>query len=385
MDPCLNGGLCENSADFSSYTCYCHETEFQGVNCQTPKVDPCDTSACDLFGLYCEPTSDYNFVGLSYTDYLCKPSANSYCEPRTGQDCQDLIPCDVIDCNDRGTCSDDCPLGMCTVSDFVCTCDAGFTGNECETATQCMSENESFPVYVDVCLNGGTGRSKILVRLRNLVIFEVFGVNFLKNRFFGRTFYSKNLKKDQISKPATNFPTHCTNVRMASQNPGHGQNNGNQKQTNSTNPHHNAQHQNSNSKQLPQNSNFNFYQPSKIRTWHSSVIERIRHVQEIREPLREKFSGNCEGTGDFGKFRDTDRIISPNEFRIDDKALQSPLPHVDAITDVCVLHCSSSSGDGLGCKDYEGDKAPNAFVNQTNPTENFMVTATRDGFVSIWK
>jgi len=181
---------------------------------------------------------------------------------------------------------------------------------------------------------------------------------------------------------APSYDAGSTNVRMANQNPGHGQNMVNQNKANLNNP--NAQHNPTSPTNSNQNSSFNFYQPSKIRTWHSSVIERIRHVQEIREPLREKFSGNCEGTGDFGKFRDNDRIISPSEFRIDDKALQSPLPHVDAITDVCVLHCSSS-GDGLGCKDYEGDKAPNAFVNQTNPTENFMVTATRDGFVSIWK
>ena len=44
-----------------------------------------------------------------------------------------------------------------------------------------------------------TVRSKILVWLRNLVIFEVFGVEtFLKKRFFGRQFHSKSLENDQI-------------------------------------------------------------------------------------------------------------------------------------------------------------------------------------------
>ena len=69
-----------------------------------------------------------------------------------------------------------------------------------------------------------TVRFKILVRLRNLVVFEVFGVKFsakksifqnclsgsfyaaiLKNPFFGRKFHSKNLKKDRISVPDQHF------------------------------------------------------------------------------------------------------------------------------------------------------------------------------------
>ena len=58
---------------------------------------------------------------------------------------------------------------------------------------------------------------------RNLVMFEVFGVNFaakksifspkkpsLKNRFFGRKFHSKNLKNDQNDK----FSTHCSNFPL---------------------------------------------------------------------------------------------------------------------------------------------------------------------------
>ena len=131
------------------------------------------------------------------------------------------------------------------------------------------------------------------------------------------------------------------------------------------------------------NSNFNPFQPNKIRTWHASIIERIRLVQEIREPMREKFQGNCEGTGDFGKFRDNDRILFPNG-NLDDKALQSPLPHVDAITDVCVLHCSSgNTGDGGNSGDF--DLAPNAFVTGVNLVENFLITATRNGYVNIWK
>ena len=70
----------------------------------------------------------------------------------------------------------------------------------------------------------GYSASKVLVRLRNLVVFEDFGVKFparpsgsffgaiLKNRFFGRKFDSKNLKNDQISKPDQNFRTHCISL-----------------------------------------------------------------------------------------------------------------------------------------------------------------------------
>ena len=63
---------------------------------------------------------------------------------------------------------------------------------------------------VDILLNS-TVRSKILIRLRNLVIFEVFGVNFSAQKsifqdcpmkrargFYGQKFHSKNLKNHQI-------------------------------------------------------------------------------------------------------------------------------------------------------------------------------------------
>lgn len=98
-----------------------------------------------------------------------------------------------------------------------------------------------------------------------------------------------------------------------------------------------------------------------------------------------------------GRLAAGDQILSPRSYRPDDKALCSPLPHVDAISDICVINCvNGGSGQGpvqggggqtgdILAKDYEADKAPNAFTTPMSASENFMVTATRDGYISVWK
>ena len=78
----------------------------------------------------------------------------------------------------------------------------------------CFQRRKLLPsdyVHVGAFARKSTVRSKFLVRLRNLVIFEVFGVKFLaKKEDFSKflkneKFHSKNLKNDQTSEPDKNF------------------------------------------------------------------------------------------------------------------------------------------------------------------------------------
>ncbi|KAI3383429.1 hypothetical protein SNEBB_005763 [Seison nebaliae] len=202
--PCLNGGVCRESLDYSSYTCQCSPM-YTGFNCATSS-NPCLLSSPCQNGGTCFFTNNRLICTcpLSFTGIYCSirirgcdsnpcgnngicidnNSPNYHCQCQIGYSgdfCELFIsPCDSSPCRNGGQCqsvlnnsyrclcqtlftglncevkkeicgtNNPCIHGRCvdTTDNYYCVCNAGYTGKICEMD---INECESQP-----CRNGGS-------------------------------------------------------------------------------------------------------------------------------------------------------------------------------------------------------------------------------------
>lgn len=130
-----------------------------------------------------------------------------------------------------------------------------------------------------------------------------------------------------------------------------------------------------------------YFIPSGNKTYEMRISQNIRILQEFQHG-KSNYLGCTNGTGKNGRIinGDISKTISTgnnHEFLPDDKFIYSPLPHVDAISDMKVCHVYNHNAAELQSK-WQEDKAPNAFT-VASEHENFIITGTRDGWVNVWK
>lgn len=113
-DEKCSGGCTNGFCECGSGTCMCNPG-FTGLNCA---VDVCAKSRCGLHG-----RCSSRFLGgdMPVTQAAC------VCEPPWAGPLCDSNPCETQDCSGHGTC-----LGINDGSDYLCDCDEGWTGRDCE-------------------------------------------------------------------------------------------------------------------------------------------------------------------------------------------------------------------------------------------------------------
>ncbi|CAL8110245.1 unnamed protein product [Orchesella dallaii] len=151
--PC-NGGVCRNESVEvngmlnNTFTCTC-SNDAVGQLCQFP--NPCLGMPCKNGGT-CK---------VNQTDPNQKPNKNCTClDTHIGENCQIISPCyftspsdDLVphDCNERGNCS-----LTADQSSFICNCQHGFWGRECEFINLCLTDEDGNIRAPDKPCNGGT-------------------------------------------------------------------------------------------------------------------------------------------------------------------------------------------------------------------------------------
>ena len=175
-NPCMHGGVCSLSMGGLSYTCTCVEG-FTGQNCDV-NIDDCAAISCQhgavcvdgIEGYVCDCPSqttgencqimcplgrggDFCEVAIPLcTDDFC---TNGTCQERagslptclclpgfTGERCELLNNCDIIDCLNGGTCIAGGPM-----SEPVCQCLPGFSGPNCEQLSVSFGGSFSVPSF----------------------------------------------------------------------------------------------------------------------------------------------------------------------------------------------------------------------------------------------
>ncbi|KAE8611276.1 hypothetical protein XENTR_v10012396 [Xenopus tropicalis] len=124
-EPCHNGGICQESEDFKSFSCLC-ATGWHGQRC-TIDIDECITNPCKNYGR-CQNTKG---------GYIC------HCfEGFNGVNCENNIDdCLSNPCQNGASCVDG-------INTFSCNCLAGFHGDKCQKDVDECASNP--------CKNGGS-------------------------------------------------------------------------------------------------------------------------------------------------------------------------------------------------------------------------------------
>ena len=143
------------------------------------------------------------------------------------------------------------------------------------------------------------------------------------------------------------------------------------------------------------NPNNKYFIPPQGRTYECRIQENLRVLQEF-QIKRKNPIGATEGTGRNGRIVDGDVRLTGlssnsnfNKNSPDDRFIINPLPHVDAISDMCLINVSTSAVNHNiidNHKHWEQERAPNGLeVPLDVRNENFFVTASRDGWISVWR
>jgi len=151
LSPCMNNGVCYNSADYQSYSCEC-ATGFTGQYCEAELA--CNSIPC----MNNSTCTDLSTVGaenfITETDFTCACSGAEW----TGDLCETYLPCVLEPCQNAGACIDNLD------TTYTCECAASFHGDTCENQSICESQepcvsgdctdSEDFESYTCQCLTG---------------------------------------------------------------------------------------------------------------------------------------------------------------------------------------------------------------------------------------
>jgi len=136
-----------------------------------------------------------------------------------------------------------------------------------------------------------------------------------------------------------------------------------------------------------------YFVPSGVKSFDVRSFENVRTLIEAQYPssiIQSSSEGYTNGTGKNGRIVNGDVKLNlknnnSNSKSPDDKFIYSPLPHIDAITDMSIISCRLTSATSSDNHHWENERAPGAFEIGRNGVEGFVVTASRDGWVSVWK
>ena len=156
-NPCQHDGLCvDNSMFDSNYTCFCAES-FTGKNCEIvdscSQTDICNNGTCIENGMVVNRNLSeishfldaevYSLLLLSgesstnLTDFQCDCEAGF-----TGENCETIIPCSQNLCENNSTC-----INSNDLTDYFCVCQTvrnnlnSYTGKNCEIEAPCNENN----------------------------------------------------------------------------------------------------------------------------------------------------------------------------------------------------------------------------------------------------
>ena len=122
LDPCLNGGTCNDEVD--GFTCDCI-SGFTGDTCDV-NIDDCEPNPC-LNGGTCNDEVD---------GFMCDCISGF-----TGDTCDvNINDCEPDPCLNGGTCNDE-------VDGFMCDCISGFTGDTCDTEGAFLFSRSTSPPF----------------------------------------------------------------------------------------------------------------------------------------------------------------------------------------------------------------------------------------------
>eukprot|EP00057_Strongylocentrotus_purpuratus_P011161 XP_011665635.1 PREDICTED: uncharacterized protein LOC585547 isoform X4 [Strongylocentrotus purpuratus] len=143
IEPCTNGGTCNDTLNSSDYSCTCEEG-YTGKSCQNI-IGECASNPCENGG-------ECNDDGGSYT---CTCTSGFM-----GVNCEQVIGgCASNPCKNGGQCEN-------TEGSYTCTCTSGYTGincgqdighcasNPCENGGECNGDGDS---YTCTCTSGFMG------------------------------------------------------------------------------------------------------------------------------------------------------------------------------------------------------------------------------------
>ena len=137
-NPCLNNGKCVQTGSTSA-VCQCPPS-FTGFICD--RANPCGQNPCLNNG-----TCNVNFDSATTSSYTCTCNA-----PFSGSNCQINSQC-PLSCLNGGTC-------LLNYGNPYCSCQSGYSGSNCQTSTapnvNCVDQGSFCPSVKSLCNSGLT-------------------------------------------------------------------------------------------------------------------------------------------------------------------------------------------------------------------------------------